>query len=97
MILTKALRIKLEQHLPYKLKANDCIRCYLKTQPSFKQLVLFVKTHSDCKRRVIPQNMHYNRYVRDYWVSYPNGSHSHCVQLWRRCYRQVYYHYEGKL
>lgn len=96
MVLTKALRFKLEQNLPFKLQANDCIRSYLKTQPDFKQLVLFIKIHRNCKRQTIPPNMHYNRYVREYWASHPNGSHSQCVQLWRTCYRQIFYHQEGK-
>ena len=82
MKLTRSLRVKLQTCIPWKLKANDCIRAYLKQDPSFDQLLDCVKNHRFCKRSIIPSNMFYNQHVRDYWKQFPNGSHDHCVKLW---------------
>ena len=91
MILSGDLRSLLQFELGFKFKANDCIRNYLKQDPSFADLLLFIKKHKNCKRDIIPSNMHYNRYVKKYWKDNPQGTHKQCVQLWHLKYKKIYY------
>ena len=91
MILTRALRVELEKRLKFKLKVNDCIRLYLKSNHSVEEIVDYVLMHRNCKRKIIPANMHYNRYVKWYWANFANPNKSNCVALWKEKYREIFY------
>ena len=86
--LTRTLRSKINLHLNKRFVANDAIRAYLKAPIgqviSFTTLLQYIRTHDHLVRITIPANMHYNRFVRDYWLSHPSGSHAECVSLWHK-------------
>lgn len=84
MILNRELRQKLQAVLPFKLKVNDCIRIYLKQEPTFENLISYIKQHKNCKRKEIPANMHYNNHVKVYWQKNSKGTHKQCVDQWNQ-------------
>ena len=91
MKLTRSLRLECQRVLGQRLRVNDCIRSYLKTNPSFDSLISYIRKHKNHKRSSIPANMHYNRWVKAYWKQNPKGTHSECVDLWHTRYKRLFY------
>lgn len=85
--LSSSFRKLLASRLPFKFRANDALRIFLKEPDgqavSLDDIVSYIKATHHLKRAVIPSNMHYNQFVRQYWKKNPHGSHNQCVKLWK--------------
>ena len=83
MKISRKIRDILEANLRKKVKVNDCIRAFLKKDPTIEELEKYILIHQKCKRKKIPDNMRYNQHVRDYWKSnIEPKSHDDCVKSW---------------